>query len=47
MKFASASQAIEGIMNTRVLQDKNAIVSSAGGSIGAAVAKEFAVDQLG
>jgi NAD(P)-dependent dehydrogenase (short-subunit alcohol dehydrogenase family) len=31
-------------MNTRLLQDKNAIIFGAGGSIGAAVAKEFAVE---
>ena len=31
-------------MNTRVLQDKNAVVFGAGGSIGAAVAKEFAAE---
>jgi NADP-dependent 3-hydroxy acid dehydrogenase YdfG len=31
-------------MNTRVLQDKNAVIFGAGGSIGAAVAKEFAVE---
>jgi 3-oxoacyl-[acyl-carrier protein] reductase len=35
---------VEGIMNTRVLQDKNAVVFGAGGSIGAAVAKEFAAE---
>jgi 3-oxoacyl-[acyl-carrier protein] reductase len=29
-------------MNTRVLHDKNAVIFGAGGSIGAAVAKEFA-----
>ncbi len=31
-------------MNTRALQDKNAVVLGAGGSIGAAVAKEFAAE---
>jgi len=31
-------------MNLRVLQDKNAVIFGAGGSIGAAVSKEFAVE---
>lgn len=31
-------------MNTRALQDKNAVAFGAGGSIGAAVAKEFAAE---
>jgi 3-oxoacyl-[acyl-carrier protein] reductase len=31
-------------MNTRVLQDKNAVIFGAGGSIGAAVARAFAVE---
>jgi NADP-dependent 3-hydroxy acid dehydrogenase YdfG len=35
---------MEGIMNTGVLQDKNAVVFGAGGSIAAAVAKEFAAE---
>jgi len=35
---------MENTMNTRVLQDKNAVVFGAGGSIGAAVAKEFAAE---
>jgi NAD(P)-dependent dehydrogenase (short-subunit alcohol dehydrogenase family) len=44
MDHASASEEMENIMNTRVLQDKNAVVFGAGGSIGAAVAKEFAAE---
>ena len=44
MHHASALTRVEGIMNTRVLQDKNAVVFGAGGSIGAAVAKEFAAE---
>jgi NAD(P)-dependent dehydrogenase (short-subunit alcohol dehydrogenase family) len=35
---------MEGVMNTTVLQDKNAVVFGAGGSIGAAVAKGFAAE---
>jgi NAD(P)-dependent dehydrogenase (short-subunit alcohol dehydrogenase family) len=35
---------MEDTMNTRVLQDKNAVVFGAGGSIGAAVAKELATE---
>jgi 3-oxoacyl-[acyl-carrier protein] reductase len=35
---------MEDTMNTRVLQDKNAVVFGAGGSIGAAVAREFAAE---
>ena len=35
---------MENTMNTRSLQNKNAIVFGAGGSIGAAVAKEFAAE---
>jgi NAD(P)-dependent dehydrogenase (short-subunit alcohol dehydrogenase family) len=35
---------MENTMNTRFLQDKNAVVFGAGGSIGAAVAKEFAAE---
>ena len=42
MHRAGASAEMENTMNTRVLQDKNAVVFGAGGSIGAAVAKEFA-----
>lgn len=39
MDRASASGEMEYIMNIRVLQDENAVVFGAGGSIGAAVAK--------
>jgi NAD(P)-dependent dehydrogenase (short-subunit alcohol dehydrogenase family) len=35
---------MESAMNTRMLEDKNAVVFGAGGSIGAAVAKEFAAE---
>src|SRR5215467_13566969 len=35
---------MESIMNTLTLQGKNAVVFGAGGSIGAAVAKEFAAE---
>jgi NAD(P)-dependent dehydrogenase (short-subunit alcohol dehydrogenase family) len=44
MHHAGASREMEGIMNTHFLQDKNAVVFGAGGSIGAAVAKEFAAE---
>ena len=34
----------EGMMTSPVLQEKHAVVFGAGGSIGAAVAKEFAAE---
>jgi 3-oxoacyl-[acyl-carrier protein] reductase len=40
----SASEAMESPMNTHLLHDKNAVIFGAGGSIGAAVAKEFAAE---
>src|SRR6516164_5425754 len=40
----TASSEMEDTMNTRVLQDKIAVVFGAGGSVGAAVAKEFAAE---
>jgi 3-oxoacyl-[acyl-carrier protein] reductase len=44
MSHVSASAKMENPMNTRVLQEKTAVVFGAGGSIGAAVAKEFAAE---
>src|SRR5262249_30560982 len=44
MHRASASREMENTMNPRALLDKNAVVFGAGGSIGAAVAKEFAAE---
>jgi 3-oxoacyl-ACP reductase-like protein len=38
------SREMENTMNPRMLQDKNAVVFGAGGSIGAAIAKEFAAE---
>src|SRR6516164_7341180 len=44
MDHVGASGETENTMNTRVLQKKAAVVFGAGGSIGAAVAKEFAAE---
>lgn len=44
MDHVDASGDMENTMNSRILQEKAAIVFGAGGSIGAAVAKEFAAE---